>query len=93
MTVGILNLGISIEQAGLFLRSSTDFLDAKKPLQLYRFLAATWSTPRTVPSSSQTTSASSKAVSTAIRGIASVAIASLDHVLFSNNQLWVDGRN
>jgi hypothetical protein len=27
----------------------------------------------------------------AIRGIASVAITSLDHVLFSNNELWVDG--
>ena len=89
MTVGILNLGISLELAGLFLRFE-DILAARDGSD-YRV------SPSNLADASNGTVLFTNNVCqlegrvNAIRGIASVAIASLDHVLFSNNQLWVDG--
>ncbi len=89
MTVGILNLGISIELAGLSLLYE-DILAAKD--------SSTYSvSPSNLADASNGTVLFTNNICqlearvNAIRGIASVAIASLDHVLFSNNQLWVDG--
>jgi hypothetical protein len=87
MTVGILNLGLSIELAGIL------FADV---------LAAQNATDYVVSPSNLADASNGTVLFTnnicqlegrvnAIRGIASVAIASLDHVLFSNNQLWIDG--
>jgi hypothetical protein len=89
MTVGILNLGLAIELAGLLIlfedilaaRSGSDYkvspgnlADASNGTVLF--------TNNICQLESRVNS---------VRGIASVVIASLDHVLFSNNQLWVDG--
>ncbi len=89
MTVGILNFGIALELAGLLLlfedllaaRESTDF--SVTPSNLAD------SSNGSVQFTNNICQLESR-VST-IRGLASVAVASLDHVLFSNNQLWVDG--
>ena len=89
MTVGILNLGLSIELAGITLLFA-DILAAKNGSDYFV-------SPSNLADASNGTVLFTNNICqldgrvNAIRGIASVAIASLDHVLFSNNQLWIDG--
>ena len=89
MTVGILNLGLAIELAGLLILFE-DILAAARGSD-YKV------SPSNLADASNGTVLFTNNICqlesrvNAIRGIASVAIASLDHVLFSNNQLWVDG--
>jgi Family of unknown function (DUF6519) len=89
-TVQILNLGLSIELANLFstFTGVASYTLSALPDRAGGALAA--SSNGTVLFANNICQLEARA--NRERGIASVMIASLDHVLFADNQTWIDGR-